>query len=132
MSRLLLEMPQIEQVLRRDIKQAGGLTQWARLRGVSRVHLSKVLHGHKPLGPKIISALGLEKVPSPRARKVLRILSEEIEKAGSQSEWARRTGVNRTTLNQVISGRRKPNSDIFRALKIQTVVAYASKRAHEA
>jgi DNA-binding transcriptional regulator YdaS (Cro superfamily) len=48
---------------------------------------------------------------------VLRILGQEIDKAGSQSEWARRTGINRTTLNQVISGRRKPSPDIFSALQ---------------
>ena len=124
-----LKRPQIEQLLRSDIEQAGGLSQWAHRTGLNREHLSRVLHGHKPLGPEIMRALGLEEVPSPGSRKVLSALREEIERAGTQLEWARRTGVNRTTLNQVINGRRKPTPDILRALNVQTVVAYQSKRA---
>jgi DNA-binding phage protein len=91
-------MPQVHQLLRREIDQAGGLSQWSRRKGISRVHLSRVLHGHRPFGTRIIRALGLEAAISPSPSAVLRLLSQEIEKAGSQSEWARRTGVNRSSL----------------------------------
>jgi DNA-binding phage protein len=117
MRKRALEMPEITQILRGDIERAGGVSQWARRTGVNRAYVSKVLHGHKQPGLKIIRALGLEATLSRRAREVLRILGQEIDKAGSQSEWARRTGINRTTLNQVISGRRKPGPDIFSALQ---------------
>ena len=124
-------MPQVQQLLRREIERAGGLSQWARQKRISRVHLSRVLHGRRPLGKRIIHALGLEEATSPDLGEVLRLLSQEIKEAGSQSEWARRTGVNRSSLNQVLSGRRRPAPDILRALKIQAIFADASKGADE-
>ena len=77
------------------------------------------------INPKrIIRALGIEE-------EVLGLLRQEIKEAGSQSEWARRTGVNRSSLNQALSGRRTPGPDILRALKIQTAFAHASKGADD-
>jgi DNA-binding phage protein len=124
-----LKRPEIEQLLRRHIEQSGGLSQWARRTGLSREHLSRVLHGHKQIGPKIMRALKLHEVPSPGPRKALSALRKEITKAGSQLEWARRAGVNRTTLNQVLNGRKNPTPDILRALNVRTVVIYQPRRA---
>ena len=121
MNKCLLTMAKINKVLRREITQAGGPSQWAHRTGVSRVHTSRVLHGHRQPGPKMIRALGLEEVG--QSKDVLRILNDEIDKVGGQSEWARRTGVNRTTLNCVINGRIKPSLTIFRALQIERVFA---------
>jgi len=56
---------------------------------------------------------------------VRRLLRQEVERVGSQSEWARRTGVGRTYLNHVMSGRRNPGPDFNRALKLTKVVVYA-------
>jgi DNA-binding phage protein len=119
-------MPQIQQLLRREIEKAGGLSQWARRKGISRVHLSRVLHGRRPLGMCIIHALGFEEAASLDLGEVLRLLRQEIKEVGSQSEWARRTGVNRSSLNLALSGRRAPGADILRALKIQMTFARRS------
>jgi hypothetical protein len=46
-------------------------------------------------------------------------LSQEVEKAGGQSKWARANGVNRSTVAQVLIGRRDPGPKLLRALKIR-------------
>jgi DNA-binding phage protein len=60
--------------------------------------------------------LGLEEVVS--------TLREEVERAGSQAEWARRTGVSRPNLNSTITGKRPPTRDVLRALNLKKVFAY--------
>jgi DNA-binding phage protein len=114
MNRRLLTIAKINKVLRREITQAGGPSQWARRTGISRAHISRVLHGHRQPGPEMIRGLGLQEVG--QSKDVLRILSDEIDKAVGQSEWARRMGANRTTLNSncVINGRMKPGLTICR------------------
>jgi DNA-binding phage protein len=39
---------------------------------------------------------------------VLRLLKEDIEKAGELSNWARKHGLNRTAISKVIHGHREP------------------------
>ena len=56
---------------------------------------------------------------------VLRLLHEG---AGSQSAWARRSGVNRSQLNHVLSGKRRLSPRIIQALKLKKVVAYERKQ----
>jgi hypothetical protein len=56
--------------------------------------------------------------------ELLQFLRREIEKAGSQAEWARRNAVDRTMLNKVIGGRKKAGPAILHALKIQEVTVY--------
>ena len=56
--------------------------------------------------------------------EVVRILREEVERAGSQAEWARRTGVSRPNLNSTITGKRPPTRDVLRALNLKKVFAY--------
>jgi DNA-binding phage protein len=56
---------------------------------------------------------------------VLRLIEREVQQAGGQSAWARRTGVNRTYLNKLLQGRRQPGLQIPRALGLKKVVTCA-------
>jgi plasmid maintenance system antidote protein VapI len=58
---------------------------------------------------------------------VLRLLHEVVDRAGSQSAWARRSGVDRTQLNNVLRGKRRLSPTIIQALKLKKVVAYERK-----
>jgi DNA-binding phage protein len=68
--------------------------------------------------------MSAEKQPLLRIEDVIRLLRDEVERAGSQSEWARRTGVERTSLSRALSGRTRPTKDILKTLKLEKVVAY--------
>jgi DNA-binding phage protein len=59
---------------------------------------------------------------------VLRLLHEVVDRAGGQSAWARRSGIDRTQLNQVLRGRRRLSPTIVQALKLKKVVAYERKQ----
>jgi DNA-binding phage protein len=111
------ELREIRNLLVRTIQEAGGVSQWARTVGLDRAHVSKALHGHRVVGPKIVRALGGKDISADPC-DVRRLLRDEVKKAGGQSEWARRTGVNRVTVSKVIHGERKPTPDVLRALKI--------------
>jgi DNA-binding phage protein len=52
---------------------------------------------------------------------VLRLLREDVERAGGQSAWARRSGIDRGHLNRVLNGRRPPSPNIVQALKLKKV-----------
>jgi DNA-binding phage protein len=54
-------------------------------------------------------------------KDVLQLLNEVIDRAGGQSAWAKRTGVDRVGLNKVLRGRRPLNSKILQALKLKKV-----------
>jgi hypothetical protein len=56
--------------------------------------------------------------------EVVRILRKEVEQAGSQAEFARRTGVSRPNLNSAITGNRPPTRDVLQALNLKKVFAY--------
>jgi hypothetical protein len=58
-------------------------------------------------------------------KDVLQLLNEVIDRAGGQSAWARRTGVDRVGL-KVLRGRRPLTSKILQALKLKKV--YMAKR----
>jgi DNA-binding phage protein len=49
---------------------------------------------------------------------VIRLLRSEIERAGGQSALARREHIDRTLLNRVLCGRKRPTKEIIRALKL--------------
>jgi DNA-binding transcriptional regulator YdaS (Cro superfamily) len=59
---------------------------------------------------------------------VLRLLHEVVDKAGGQSAWARRSGVDRATVNQVLRGKLPLPPTIMQALKLKKVVAYERRR----
>jgi DNA-binding phage protein len=59
-----------------------------------------------------------------RIKDIIPILRREVERAGSQAEWARKTGANRANLNSTLTGKRPPTRDILRALNLRKVFAY--------
>jgi hypothetical protein len=56
---------------------------------------------------------------------VRQLLLAEIRKSGTQSEWARRNGVNRSSVSLFLSGQRMLQPKIMRALKLKKITAYA-------
>jgi hypothetical protein len=67
-------------------------------------------------------AADVSNAPGLSAKDILRLLRQDIERAGSQSEWCRRHRVSRPHLNRVLRGRRKPfASSILKPLKIKTI-----------
>jgi DNA-binding phage protein len=52
---------------------------------------------------------------------VLRLLREDVDRAGGQSAWARRSGIDRVHLNKVLNGERPLSPNIVRALKLKKV-----------
>ena len=54
-------------------------------------------------------------------KDVLRLLREDVDKAGGQSAWARQAGVNRVHLNKVLRGKRPLPRTILQALKLKKV-----------
>jgi DNA-binding phage protein len=46
------------------------------------------------------------------------LLRSEINQAGGQSAWARRTGINWSTLNKTLNGQKPPTKTIFKALNL--------------
>ncbi len=59
---------------------------------------------------------------------VIELLRAEIEKAGTESAWARRTGANRTSVNLALKGRLGLQKNLLDALGLDMVVAYAPRR----
>ena len=59
---------------------------------------------------------------------VIELLRTEVEKAGTESAWARRTGANRSSLNLVLKGRVGLQKNLLDALGLDMVVAYAPRR----
>jgi len=62
-------------------------------------------------------------------KDVLRLLREDVDKAGGQSAWARQTGVNRVHLNKVLKGKRPLTRTILQALKLKKVYTATSAGA---
>jgi len=62
------------------------------------------------------------------AEDVIDLLHTEIDKAGSQTAWARRTGANRTSLNLALTGRQAVTRSLLDALGLERVVAFTPRR----
>jgi DNA-binding transcriptional regulator YdaS (Cro superfamily) len=120
-----LDLNDVLRLLTREVERVGGQSEWARRTGVDRTHVNQVMRGRKVPAGRIVRALGLKKLLLPTVPDVLNRLTKEVERAGSQSEWARRTGVDRTYLNKVMSASKNPGPDVIRALKLKQVEAYA-------
>jgi|HubBroStandDraft_3_1064219.scaffolds.fasta_scaffold692760_2 hypothetical protein len=55
--------------------------------------------------------------------EVIQLLRAAIERVGSQDAFARRHGMNRTHLNQILSGRKSVNTAVMQALRLRKVYA---------
>jgi hypothetical protein len=62
--------------------------------------------------------------PLLRIEDIIVMLRAEVERAGSQAAWARKTGVNGPDLSCTLTGKRPPTKDILRALNLKKVFAY--------
>jgi DNA-binding phage protein len=47
---------------------------------------------------------------------VIRLLRSQVEHAGGPTAWAKKTGIDRTTLSRVLHGHRPPTKAILKAL----------------
>jgi DNA-binding phage protein len=63
-------------------------------------------------------------------KDVIRLLRSEVERAGGQSAWAKKTGNNRTTINRVLHDRIPPTKKIIGALKLRMVFVPKRKSSH--
>jgi DNA-binding phage protein len=55
--------------------------------------------------------------------EVIQLLRAAIERVGSQDAFARRHGIDRTHLNQILSRKRSVNTAVMRALRLRKVYA---------
>jgi DNA-binding phage protein len=68
-----------------------------------------------------------------KSEDVLELLRLAIDRVGGQSEWSRRTGIDRAQINRALNERRFPSSLICRALKLERVVVrVTAQRAEKA
>jgi DNA-binding transcriptional regulator YdaS (Cro superfamily) len=95
---------------------------WERRTGVNRSNLNQAINGRRDPGPQIAAALQLKKVLTPNIADVRQRLQREVQKTGSQSQWARRTGVSRVHLNKVLNGKKTMGPRIIEALKLNPFV----------
>jgi len=132
MTKQFLDVNDVLGLLRRDVERAGGQYAWSRRTGVNRAYLYRVLNDQSPPGGPIIAALKLKKVILVKPTNILRLVRHEVQRAGSQAEWARRAGVSRVNLNLVINGKRRPNVALLKALKLTPFAYTAAKRPRTA
>ena len=55
--------------------------------------------------------------------EIIQQLRAAIERVGSQDAFARRHGIDRTHLNQILSGKKSVNTAVMRALRLRKVYA---------
>ena len=113
------------QLLRTDIENSDSQAEWCRRKGINRPHLNQILLGRRPPTGKILEVLKLKMVVLPSKTDILARLSEEVDRAGGQSEWARRARISQSATCKVITGERSPGNQFFRALKLKKSFAYA-------
>ena len=63
-------------------------------------------------------------------KDVLHLLRSEVERAGGQVAWAKKTSIDRVTINRVLNDRQSPTKKIIRALKLRTVFVPEPKLPH--
>ena len=54
-------------------------------------------------------------------KDVVRLLRSEVERAGGQTAWAKRTGIQRAIINKVLNKLQPPSKPIISALKLRMV-----------
>jgi DNA-binding transcriptional regulator YdaS (Cro superfamily) len=116
--------------LERAIRKIGNQSKFARHYGVDRPYLNNFLHGNKPPPIAAIQALKLKPIVAGVSRlELLRLLKQAIARAGSISEFSRRTGLDRSFVSLVVNGKRPASAAVFRALDIEPTRLYVSCRS---
>jgi len=52
---------------------------------------------------------------------VILLLRSKVKRAGGQTAWAKKTGIDQTILSRVLGGHRQPTKAILRALNLRIV-----------
>jgi DNA-binding transcriptional regulator YdaS (Cro superfamily) len=60
--------------------------------------------------------------------EVIRLLSAAVQREGSQDAFARRHGIDRSHLNQILSGKKSVNTAVMKALRLRKVYAPKLRR----
>jgi DNA-binding phage protein len=55
--------------------------------------------------------------------EVIQLLSAAVQREGTQDAFARRHGINRTHLNQILNGKKSVNAAVMKALRLRKVYA---------
>jgi hypothetical protein len=127
-----VEPKDIITLLRAEVQKAGSVTAWANNASIDRAVVSAALHHKRSIPKRLIRALGLRSALSMadesrllEARDVRRLVRTKVAEAGSQSAWARKTGIPRPDINRVIQGKRPPNKKMIGALGLRVVFVTA-------
>jgi hypothetical protein len=117
------------QLLRNEVERTGSQLAWACERGYDRTVLNSILSGRRDITPRMIQLLKLKTVYVRRTghgalrvleeEDVLKLLREEVEKAGGQAEWARRHKHARTHVNRVLARKKPLTGAIATALELK-------------
>jgi DNA-binding phage protein len=82
-----LEHKEVMELLRSEIARAGGQGRWAKMMGMDRTQLSKMLHGPQLLSKRVIKALKLHVVFAPDDRKEeARGMKNQEQKVGADPQ----------------------------------------------
>jgi hypothetical protein len=127
-----VEPKDIITLLLAEVQKAGSVTAWAINASIHRAVVSAALHHKRSIPKKLIRALGLRSALSLtdesrllEARDIWRLVRTEVAEAGSQSAWARKTGIPRPDINKVVQGKKQPNKKIIEALGLRVVFVSA-------
>jgi DNA-binding phage protein len=63
-------------------------------------------------------------------KDVIHLLRSEVERAGGQAAWAKKTGTDRVTINRALNDKQPPTKKIIRALKLRMVFVPEPKLSH--
>jgi DNA-binding phage protein len=63
-------------------------------------------------------------------KDVVRLLRSEVERAGGQTAWAKKTGIERAIINRALNGLQRPTKPIILALKLRTVFVLKRESSH--
>jgi DNA-binding phage protein len=55
-------------------------------------------------------------------REIVQLLRAAVEKTGSQEAWAKRAGIDRTLVNKVLRGKKRPTKNMIRALGLRSAL----------
>ena len=59
---------------------------------------------------------------------VMSLLRADIERVGDQSAWARKAGIERTIVNQILNGHKPPTISIIEALGLRVAIVSGNRQ----
>jgi ribosomal protein L30/L7E/ribosomal protein S21 len=135
-SHTVLRLDDVVRILRKAVEKAGSQAEFARQESIRPSNLNSTITARRPPTKDVLRAMNLRKAfacesltKGRYARileldRVIRILRKEVEKAGGQTGFARKNGVNRPNLNSALLRKRPPTSDVLKALRLKKTFGY--------